>query len=364
MNPTSPSHNEGQHKVEALSLLDRWRHWTRTCFVMVLATGFLAQPTCGQVAKRMILDHLDHPMGIAIQPITGHLFVSETGQGRVGRVVDNRLVEVVNGFSQSDPNCQVENGQGPLGLVFLDASALFVGEGGEKDNGDRLRMFELDDHVKTIPSAADSAAGGHFREDESRSQANRDGDLYAVTNAPIGIYVTSNNGLGKWSVENGKLRRFLAWGGLQHDEQLANSMSRALTISPEGFVVVGMNSETTSWLVFMDGATGIIKCKFPLELKEIRGLAYCVETGELFALEYSQQGPGAGLYRLNAKDFNTRCECELVIGLPRPTAMCFGPRGELYVTVVGLESAESELPVGQLLEITGFCDPPTTSEVQ
>ena len=317
-------------------------------------------PLAAQDAPQVLADGLLYPSGIAIQPISEQLFLSETGKGRILCVTEQGLQEVVAGFSQADEACKITDGQGPLGIVFLDKSALFVGEGGEPENQDLLRLFEIEGKQGTPLSAQQPDAQGRFPDKKHQDRAQGLGDLYSIVRTPAAIYVTSNGGLGRWSVRKEKLGAFQPWGELEKDPDLTQAFCRAIAMSPDGAIVVGMLDVETSWLVFLDSVTGRVRAKFELDLKEIRGLGYSPQTGELFAIEYSAEGPaGAGLYRLQSKAYNTICESELVMSLPRPTAMLFDPNGSLYVTVAGQPSEEADPPNGQLLKISNWLAPPT-----
>ena len=67
-----------------------------------------------------VLDDLDNPCGVAIQPGSGHIFLSDSGAGRVIRVVDGQAEEVVVGFDRDVYGEGPAYHIGPLGLVLSD----------------------------------------------------------------------------------------------------------------------------------------------------------------------------------------------------------------------------------------------------
>ncbi len=91
----------------------------------------------------VVVAGLDNPRGIAIQPETGHVFVSESGRGRVIRIVDGQPQDVVVGFPLEtigqDPGERI----GPLGLAFLNKDILVIGGGGQPDGQDVVYVVSV-----------------------------------------------------------------------------------------------------------------------------------------------------------------------------------------------------------------------------
>ena len=78
-----------------------------------------------------VLEGLINPCGVAIQPETNTVFVSDSGSGRVVRVGGEKKSEEVIAGSPRDvygkgPKYEI----GPLGIAFLDKETLVVGDGG------------------------------------------------------------------------------------------------------------------------------------------------------------------------------------------------------------------------------------------
>ncbi|MDB4468390.1 hypothetical protein N9093_00880, partial [bacterium] len=70
-----------------------------TCVLM--ASLGIAIPNCtfGQdkVEVKTVVERLNNPCGVAIQPTTGHVFVSDSGALRVIRIVDGKAEPVITG---------------------------------------------------------------------------------------------------------------------------------------------------------------------------------------------------------------------------------------------------------------------------
>ena len=85
---------------------------------------------------KTVWDDLNNPCGVAVQPGTGHVFVSDSAAGRVIRIVKGKLEDVITGFPQDIYGKGPMYDIGPLGLAFPSQDTLVVGGGGLKD-GDR-----------------------------------------------------------------------------------------------------------------------------------------------------------------------------------------------------------------------------------
>ncbi|MEQ1904867.1 MAG: hypothetical protein ABL888_11835, partial [Pirellulaceae bacterium] len=66
----------------------------RFCFLAALFVFFCySNDVCGQssIETQVIVDNLLAPCGIAIQPETGVVFVADSGNGRIIRIVENGI---------------------------------------------------------------------------------------------------------------------------------------------------------------------------------------------------------------------------------------------------------------------------------
>src|SRR5438270_13691881 len=106
------------------------------CWALALA------PLAQGAEPSAVVRGLDNPCGVAVQPGTGHVFVStRPGVFRLvpGKAGLERHAEVV-GFPTDSSGRGPEYEIGPLGLAFLDGATLVVG-GGELQDGEELVRF-------------------------------------------------------------------------------------------------------------------------------------------------------------------------------------------------------------------------------
>ncbi len=113
-------------------MMPRWTH----LLLAMVALAATAAAADDAVKVDVVLTGLTNPCGVAIQPSTGAVFVSDTGAGQIVKFspdAPNKSTPVVTGFPQADalggkePSYSV----GPLGLVFLNQNTLIVGEGAQ-----------------------------------------------------------------------------------------------------------------------------------------------------------------------------------------------------------------------------------------
>src|SRR5688572_14432925 len=67
-----------------------------------------------------VVSGLNGPSGIAIQPETGVVFVAESGAGRIGRIVDGKLEQVIEGIRDDASADGVADTRGKVSLAFVD----------------------------------------------------------------------------------------------------------------------------------------------------------------------------------------------------------------------------------------------------
>ena len=121
-------------------------HWFVACLVVCCCSNvWSADPEA-----TVVVDGLNNPCGIAVQPETGHIFVADSGAGRVIRIVEGKSQDVITGFTADIYGKGPMYNIGPLGLVFLDTNTLIVGGGDKIDGEELLRAF-------TIPTAGQPA---------------------------------------------------------------------------------------------------------------------------------------------------------------------------------------------------------------
>jgi DNA-binding beta-propeller fold protein YncE len=305
-----------------------------------------------------VVGGLSNPCGVAIQPGTGQVFVSDSATGRVARVVDGKLQDVIAGSEKDIYGKGPFYDIGPLGLLFLDQNTLVVGDGGLKDGFEYLRVF-------TVPEAGKPALD--YEKDAQKSGPLEpaegivgEGNLYALAANKAAVYVTCNGDdtkgwIAKADIDGtklGKLERFIAT-----KEQVEVDAPVGITISKEGHIVVGQMGEVNkphdSLLTFYSAKTGQKILNLETGLNDIAGLAYSPKTGLLYAVDFAWIAPEeGGLFRLDSDMKGASVKAVKIASLDKPTALAFAPDGTLYITVVGPKKADENAPKeGKLLKI-------------
>ncbi len=320
-------------------------------FAFVAAAG--AAPNA-----EVVLDGLENPCGVAVQSSTEHVFVSDSGAGRILRVVDGKPQDVVVGFPLDVYGEGPEYKIGPLGLAFLDKDTLIVGGGGNKDAEEIVRLYKIPEAGAPPLTADDMAVTlGPLAVDEQRPA---EGNFFGVATNRAAIFVTCNGDDAKGWIARagviggkpGKLTRFIAT-----KEAVGVDAPVAITIGPRGEIVVGQMGEIgpdlDSQLSFYNIA-GRLVLNLDCGLSDVTALAYSPQ-GLLYALDFSWARPEeAGLFRLDAarKDGKLAVKTVRIMSLERPTAMAFGKDGHLYITVFGKASDEAnDAKSGKLLRV-------------
>ena len=144
------------------------------------------------------------------------MFIADSGAGRIVRVVDGKLQDVVVGFPLDIYGKGPMYNIGPLGLAFLDKDTLVVGDGGFKDGDEFIRVF-------TVPAAGKPAIKYEDTKQKlgplaATDQLKGEGNLYALALTKTAVYVTCNGDDTKGWVAKadlaggkfGELKRFIA----------------------------------------------------------------------------------------------------------------------------------------------------------
>lgn len=332
------------------------------------------------VTVETVLSGLDNPSGIAVQPETGHLFVSDSAGLRIVKLdpaKPGESTDVITGFPESTYGKGPVYKVGPLGLAFLDKETLVVGGGGLADGEELLRVYKLPEDGKPITADNMSSSVGPVAksEDSEKGSLTGEGNFYgvAVTRDGKAVYVTSNGDDTKgWvlkaDIKNGKavnLKPSIA-------TKLATEVDApvAITMHPgKPFVVVGQMGEISKpgdsllTMYSIETANGLQPDgKMPLKLEtglyDITALAYCPCDGanlHLYAADFAWMEPKkGGIYRLDAtkEDGENGVNSVLVTLLDKPTAMVFGKDGALYVTTFGTAKEGSDEKTGKVVKIT------------
>jgi DNA-binding beta-propeller fold protein YncE len=307
-----------------------------------------------------VLSGLVNPTGVALQPETGVVFVSDSGDGKIVRVVEGKAQDVITGSPKDlygkGPKYEI----GPLGIAFFDKNTLVVGDGGYVDGKEFVRVFTVPEAGKTADYEKDPKhKGGPL---DATGDLKPEGNFYGLAISKKAVYITSNGDDTKgWvlrmpieGTKFGKLERWLAT-----KEAVEVDAPVGITLSPKGDIVVGqmgeVNKPNDSLLTFYSESTGKKTLNVETNLHDITALAYHPKTGLLYATDFAWIEPkDAGLYRIDrgAKEGDP-VKVTKIVALEKPTAMAFAPDGSLYVTTIGAPGAEeTAAKTGKLVKIT------------
>ena len=340
-----------------------WSPLVAVLAACLFVAGADAQDKEIKVEVETVVDGLDNPSGVAIQPGTGHIFVSDSAAGRIIRINPESAGEpeaVITDFPQDVYGKGPMYNIGPLGIAFITKDLLVVGGGGHPDGEELLRFYEVPEPGKSIKADDMKFKMGPLGPSEETKKG--EGNFYDIAATPTAIYVTSNGDDTKGWVakvemvgnEPKSFKPFIA-------TKVATEVDApvGIDISLNGFVVVGqmgeINKPGDSLLTFYRPKDGKMVMNLETGLHDIAGLAYSPRK-RLYAIDFAwlpeEKG---GLYRLDEakKDGKIGCEPVKVVELDKPTALTFDSKGTLYVTVYGTAEEGSDKKPGKLLKITG-----------
>jgi hypothetical protein len=319
---------------------------------LVTSAALAAEPKI-----EVVLEGLDNPCSVAIQPGTGDVFVSDSGAGRVVRVSGGKAEDVIVGSPLDVYGKGPMYNIGPLGLAFLDKDTLAVGDGGYVDGMELLRLYKVPAAGSAAVKFDETAATAGPLPDAGELKA--EGNFYALAVTKNAIYVTSNGDDTKgWvlraeinGTKLGALERFLAT-----KEAVQVDAPVGITLSKRGELVVGQMGEINvpedSLLSFYSPKDGKLLMNLQTGLYDIAGLAYSPK-GSLYAVDFAWMAPEkGGLFRLDAVEANGKQSVKAVkiAALDKPSSLAFGSDGSLYVTVFGTAAEGDSKKPGKLLK--------------
>ena len=325
-----------------------------------LAVGLSA--IAQDVEVETVLSGLDNPSGIAVQPGTGDVFVSDSAGLRVVKFSPSnpgQSVDVITGFPESTYGTGPVHKIGPLGLLFLGPNSLVVGGGGLADSAELLRFYDLPAGGEVLSADNMSHVLGPLTKSEQTTTG--EGNFYDLAATSDAIFITSNGDDTKgWVLrvvlEDGKpagdLETYIA-------TKVATEVDAPVGIEvkpgTDGPLLVGQMGEITkpgdSLLTFYDPSNGEMLMNLETGLFDITALAYS-PSDKLYTLDYAwMDTTEGGLFRLDEADGGV--VAIKVVSLDKPTAMVFGADGALYITVFGTAEEGSDEKPGKVLKITG-----------
>lgn len=296
------------------------------------------------IYSQVVIGGLTNPSGVAVRPNSDEVFIADSGAGQIVRLNDvpgqYELIPVITGFPREEygkgPKYQI----GPLGLCFLNKYTLVVGDGGQADGKDLVRVYRVP-HAGTI--AADETL-------QTLGPLQGEGNFFGIAATDRALWVTCNGaGSEGWlakapltNFEPGELKPFTS----TRDATKSNFPS-AITVGRQGQLIVSQMGETSipgdSLLTVYDPNNGRLLMNCTTGLHDIVALALSPQTGRIYALDFSWIAPEeGGLYRLDlARDGGELiCQPTLLMQLDRPSAMAFAEDGTLFITTYGAHTGE------------------------
>ncbi len=306
------------------------------------------------VKARVVLDGLNNPCGVAIQPETGIVFIADSGNHQVVRLVDGKAEPAITDFPKDVYGKGPKVNIGPLGLLFLDKNTLVIGGGGQPDGQELLRLYKLPDSGDPITADKLDGSFSLAENDETKGE----GNFYALASDGKAIYVTSNGDdtkgwVAKATIEDARITGFERY--LATKEATEIDAPVGITFSPDGLLVVGQMGEINipgdGLLTFYDPETKEVRLNLETELNDITAVAYS-NRKQLYVLDYSWAAPeDGGLFHVWAEpEDRSSVHYEKLASLDKPTAMAFHPDGSLYITVRG-EADDEHNSQGKLIRV-------------
>ncbi|MCA9044760.1 MAG: hypothetical protein KDA69_10600 [Planctomycetaceae bacterium] len=312
---------------------------------------------------RTIVRNLDNPSGIAIQPETGHIFVSEhrgvlrlspqTEEGKKGLARAFEVNRYPTDIYGKGPMYDV----GPLGVAFLDGEHIIVADGSRKDAEELVRVYKVGTTSAEKPAKEDSAVYTLGPITAGDTSAKGEGNFYGIAITNNAIHITSNGDDTKgWVLRSqlkdgkpGELEGFIAT-----KQDVQTDAPCGITVSSSGDLVVGQMGEVNvagdSLLLIYDAKTGKLKKSYETGLSDITGMAYSPATGKLYATDFSWAATeNGGLFELTIS--GDKCEARKVCELDKPTAIVFDDKGNALITAFGTAEEGSKTKPGHIVRV-------------
>ncbi|MEZ6135501.1 MAG: hypothetical protein R3C53_11385 [Pirellulaceae bacterium] len=280
-----------------------------------------------------VVTGLNNPCGLAIQPETGVVFVADSGNLQVVRVVDGKAEPVITDFPKDVYGKGPMVNIGPLGLYFIDKNTLVVGGGGLPDGDEMLRVYKLPEDGKPIKADATHASFKLEATDDIKGE----GNFYALAGNSEAIYVTCNGDdtkgwVSRATIKDGEVTGYERY--LATKEATEVDAPVGITVSPEKYLVVGQMGEINvpgdSLLTFYVADSKKMALNLKTGLHDIAAVAYSPK--QLYVLDYAwADTTQGGLFQIiNDKESETGMRTKKIVALDKPTAMAFDADGALY----------------------------------
>lgn len=316
-------------------ILKQTRCRTLAAFAVMCAlatNGIAAEP-------EILVEGLDNPAGVAVQPGTGDVFVSANKAiHRLSKKQKYKDSVAVNGFSSDVYGKGPKYNIGPLGLLFLDPNTLVVGGGDQVDGEEVVRFYDVKKPVEQTMSDAKTVSGPIKPGKES---AKGEGNFYALELVGKDIFVTCNGDdtkgwISKISTGSGKPGPLTP--AIATKEAVQVDAPCGIAVNKDGKLVVSQMGEVNvpgdSLLTTYDPDTGKLLSSIKTGISDIVEIAYSPKTGKLYGVDFSWVDTSkGGLYELEVK--GDELKATKIADIDKPTAIAFDEAGNAFVTAIG-----------------------------
>ncbi|GAB5402557.1 MAG: hypothetical protein Aurels2KO_07880 [Aureliella sp.] len=308
-----------------------------------------------EIKADIVLQGLNNPCGVAIQPETGDVFVADSGNYQIIKMGVGESDPVITDFPKDVYGKGPKVNIGPLGLLFLSKDALVVGGGGQPDGAELLRVYKVPADGESIKAEETEATFSLAETDDVKGE----GNFYALASDGEAVYVTCNGDdtkgwVSRAAIKDGTLVDFERY--LATKEATEVDAPVGITMSPQdqgGYMVVGQMGEISipgdSLLSFYDEEKNL-RLNLETGLHDICAVAYSSRK-RLYVLDYAwADTTQGGLFQVVAdEESDSGMKTVKIMSLDKPTAMAFAPDGSLYITALG--PAEDANSKGILIKI-------------
>ncbi len=332
---------------------------TKTSKTPAVSPGESARPFV-ELPATIIAENLDTPAGLAIQPVTGDIFVA-TVQGIVRLDADDNFAahpEII-GFPKDMYGAGPTYNFGPLGLGFLDESTLVVGGGGASDGEDVIRFFTVGNAPLPEPMNADSALHSVGPIAEGEQSHRGEGNYFGLHIHDGTVFVTSHGDDTQGWVSRIKVIDQKPEGlepFLPSKTFTDTDGPSGIAFLPDGSMLVSQTGELherpDSVLAVVDLSTGEFVRKIETGLFDVTKIVVHPSSQKLFALDFAWATPGeGGLFTLDIDSDEKAAVVTKHAALVHPAAIAITDSGELIVACVGHQD-ENPKPQGTIHRIS------------
>ena len=301
--------------------------------------------------QKVIAEGLNTPAGLAVQPESGHLFVS-TIDGVIRLDADNNFSanpEIV-GFETDSYGKGPSYSFGPLGLGFVDSKTLAVGGGGQKDGEDQVWLIDVPMKPSAPSLKIDQAKKTYGPIGASDDSFRGEGNFFSLCIVDKKIYTASHGDDSKaWissidlSDDAGQLKPTIA----AKTSTFVDGPS-GMALLPNGKLLLAQTGELhespDSILAIFDLATGKLEKTIKTGLYDITSVL--VDTSvEIFVADFSWAAPDkGGLYLVDLEGEGAVAKCASLV---HPTALSQSSNGDIFVACAAKSENGDDIPPHQ-----------------